>query len=66
MDFEWAYDAMNDKLYIVQARPATTASQKKVGVIEDYKMKKLASTGNDFLFHASVFEIVLDDVMLDD
>jgi pyruvate,water dikinase len=40
MDIEWARDGDDGKLYIVQARPETVASQKKVGVIEDYKMKQ--------------------------
>ena len=35
---EWARDGDDGKLYIVQARPETVASQKKVGVIEEYKM----------------------------
>mmetsp|Transcript_8658 Transcript_8658/g.23581 ORF Transcript_8658/g.23581 Transcript_8658/m.23581 type:complete len:889 (-) Transcript_8658:399-3065(-) len=38
MDIEWARDGDDGKLYIVQARPETVASQKKVGVLEDYKM----------------------------
>ena len=38
MDIEWARDGDDGKLYIVQARPETVASQKKVGVIEEYKM----------------------------
>merc|ERR1719327_906506 len=38
MDIEWARDGDDGKIYIVQARPETVASQKKVGVIEDYKM----------------------------
>merc|ERR1719387_3404767 len=38
MDIEWARDGDDGGLYIVQARPETVASQKKVGVIEDYKM----------------------------
>merc|ERR1719352_1438592 len=38
MDIEWARDGDDGKLYIVQARPETVASQNKVGVIEDYKM----------------------------
>merc|ERR1719414_1143379 len=38
MDIEWARDGDDGKLYIVQARPETVASQKKVGLIEDYKM----------------------------
>jgi len=38
MDIEWARDGDDGKLYIVQARPETVASQKKVGMIEDYKM----------------------------
>jgi len=38
MDIEWARDGDDGKIYIVQARPETVASQKKVGVIEEYKM----------------------------
>lgn len=38
MDIEWARDGDDGKLYIVQARPETVASQKKVGVLEEYKM----------------------------
>jgi len=38
MDIEWAKDGDDGKLYVVQARPETVASQKKVGVIEEYKM----------------------------
>merc|ERR1719453_2241629 len=38
MDIEWARDGDDGKLYIVQARPETVASQKKVGLIEEYKM----------------------------
>jgi len=43
MDIEWARDGDDGKLYIVQARPETVASQKKVGIIEDYKMLEKGS-----------------------
>merc|ERR1719517_242984 len=43
MDIEWARDGDDGKLYIVQARPETVSSQKKVGVIEDYKMLEKGS-----------------------
>merc|ERR1711972_732321 len=43
MDIEWARDGDDGKLYIVQARPETVASQKKVGVIEDYKLLEKGS-----------------------
>jgi pyruvate,water dikinase len=43
MDIEWARDGDDGKLYIVQARPETVASQKKVGFIEDYKMLEKSS-----------------------
>jgi len=46
MDIEWARDGDDGKLYIVQARPETVASQKKVGVIEEYKMLE---SGKDVL-----------------
>eukprot|EP00933_Yihiella_yeosuensis_P070209 TRINITY_DN778_c0_g1_i1.p1 TRINITY_DN778_c0_g1~~TRINITY_DN778_c0_g1_i1.p1 ORF type:complete len:904 (+),score=274.62 TRINITY_DN778_c0_g1_i1:80-2791(+) len=38
MDIEWARDGDDGKLYIVQARPETVASQRKAGVLEEYKM----------------------------
>jgi pyruvate, water dikinase len=43
MDIEWARDGDDGKLYIVQARPETVASQKKVGVLEEYKMLEKGS-----------------------
>jgi len=46
MDIEWARDGDDGKLYIVQARPETVASQKKVGVLEEYKMLE---AGKDIL-----------------
>ncbi|WP_119352778.1 phosphoenolpyruvate synthase [Azohydromonas sediminis] len=36
MDIEWAKDGPEGKLYIVQARPETAASQKRAHVLEDY------------------------------
>eukprot|EP00933_Yihiella_yeosuensis_P070216 TRINITY_DN778_c0_g1_i6.p1 TRINITY_DN778_c0_g1~~TRINITY_DN778_c0_g1_i6.p1 ORF type:complete len:895 (+),score=305.66 TRINITY_DN778_c0_g1_i6:64-2748(+) len=38
MDIEWCRDGDDNQLYIVQARPETVASQRKAGVIEEYKM----------------------------
>jgi pyruvate,water dikinase len=38
MDIEWCIDGDDGKLYVVQARPETVASQMKVGVLEEYKM----------------------------
>jgi len=38
MDIEWARDGDDGQLYIVQARPETVASQKKAGVLEEYKL----------------------------
>lgn len=40
MDMEWAKDGKEDKLYIVQARPETVQSRKKVGVLEEYELEK--------------------------
>ncbi|MBW3019830.1 phosphoenolpyruvate synthase, partial [Candidatus Woesearchaeota archaeon] len=40
MDMEWAKDGTSGKLYIVQARPETVASQKDVAVLESYSLKK--------------------------
>jgi pyruvate,water dikinase len=39
MDIEWAKDGTDGKLYIVQARPETVASQRKAGVIHSYTLK---------------------------
>ncbi len=38
MDIEWARDGKTGKLYIVQARPETVASQKQGNVIQVYKL----------------------------
>jgi pyruvate,water dikinase len=39
MDIEWAKDGMDGRLYIVQARPETVASQRRGNVLEDYTLK---------------------------
>ena len=36
MDIEWAKDANDGRLYIVQARPETVASRREAGVLETY------------------------------
>jgi pyruvate,water dikinase len=36
MDMEWAKDGIDGKLYVVQARPETVASQRKPMVLESY------------------------------
>jgi pyruvate,water dikinase len=36
MDIEWAKDGPDGKLYIVQARPETAASQRRANVLEEY------------------------------
>ncbi len=36
MDIEWAKDGLDGKLYIVQARPETVASQRQADVLETY------------------------------
>ena len=36
MDMEWAKDGLDNKLYIVQARPETVASQRRSSVYESY------------------------------
>jgi len=40
MDIEWAKDGVDGKLYIVQARPETVASQRKAGSIQAYWLEK--------------------------
>ena len=42
MDIEWAKDAVDGKLYIVQARPETVASRKEAGMLETYTLKAMA------------------------
>ena len=39
MDIEWAKDGEDGKLYIVQARPETVASQRPAGSFETYTLK---------------------------
>jgi pyruvate, water dikinase len=39
MDIEWAKDGEDGKLYIVQARPETAASQRQAGTFETYALK---------------------------
>ncbi len=39
MDLEWAKDGLDGKLYLVQARPETVASQKQGGILEEYELK---------------------------
>jgi len=39
MDIEWAKDADDGRLYILQARPETVASQKAAGTFETYSLK---------------------------
>lgn len=49
MDIEWARDGRNGKLYIVQARPETIASQKDNNILEEYILSdkgKLLLTGS--------------------
>jgi pyruvate,water dikinase len=39
MDMEWAKDGLDGKIYIVQARPETVASQRQANVFENYVLK---------------------------
>lgn len=39
MDIEWAKDADDERLYILQARPETVASRKQAGAFETYTLK---------------------------
>ena len=39
MDIEWAKDGADSKLYIIQARPETVASQRSPDVYETYDLK---------------------------
>ncbi len=40
MDIEWAKDGKDKKLYILQARPETVVSRKKIDFLEEYILKK--------------------------
>lgn len=40
MDIEWAKDGIDNKLYIVQARPETVQSQKNRNVLRQYELKE--------------------------
>ncbi len=40
MDMEWAKDGVENKLYVVQARPETVSSRRNVNVLEDYVIAK--------------------------
>ncbi|HKJ22647.1 MAG TPA: phosphoenolpyruvate synthase, partial [Gammaproteobacteria bacterium] len=39
MDMEWAKDGTDGKLYMIQARPETVISQRKQGMLEEYRLK---------------------------
>ena len=38
MDIEWAFDASENRLYIVQARPETVHARNKSSVLEEYQL----------------------------
>lgn len=40
MDIEWAKDGIDNKIYILQARPETVHSQREHGKIDSYKLKQ--------------------------
>jgi pyruvate, water dikinase len=40
MDIEWAKDGIDGMLYIVQARPETVASRRRVGTFETYRLEQ--------------------------
>ena len=44
MDMEWAKDGLDQRLYIVQARPETVASQKSALVLEDHVLDEHGPT----------------------
>jgi pyruvate, water dikinase len=43
MDIEWAKDGSDGRLYIIQARPETVASQRSADVFETYNLKERGS-----------------------
>jgi pyruvate,water dikinase len=44
MDVEWAKDGIDGKLYMVQARPETVASQKSLTTFDEYKLEQTGET----------------------
>ncbi len=40
MDMEWAKDGIDGRLYVVQARPETVASQRKVTTLDRYQLER--------------------------
>jgi len=40
MDMEWAKDGLENKLYIVQARPETVESRRDASVLREYRIKR--------------------------
>ncbi|MFH1315229.1 MAG: phosphoenolpyruvate synthase, partial [Candidatus Uhrbacteria bacterium] len=40
MDIEWAKDARNNKLYIVQARPETVEARRDINVLKQYQLER--------------------------
>jgi pyruvate,water dikinase len=44
MDIEWAKDGVDGKLYIVQARPETVASQRAAGTLKTYRLTAKGQT----------------------
>ena len=48
MDVEWAKDGIDGRLYVVQARPETVASQRAPGMLEEFRLGakgKVCATG---------------------
>ncbi|MGZ3548872.1 MAG: phosphoenolpyruvate synthase [Vulcanimicrobiaceae bacterium] len=38
MDVEWAKDGLDGRIYLVQARPETVASQRRIEIIDEYRI----------------------------
>ncbi len=49
MDMEWAKDGLDGKIYIVQARPETVASQRKATTLETYSLDGGSNGNGDVL-----------------
>ena len=60
MDIEWAKDGIDGDLYVVQARPETVASQRRVGTFETFTLK---GTGPVLLVGKAVGEKVASGVV---
>ena len=54
IDAEWAIDKLDDKLYIIQARPETIHSNKNNSKIKSMTIYNMINNNTEIIFHAVV------------